>query len=111
MHPFVIEVFVMQVGEPVKVIGGVQNGDIGKIVSMQDNVVMVKFDDFETPQAYFKWELSQNGAFPPRREQRSWVEFRWNRNGSPRFYLRVWRRALMYWPKEPWWNRFEYVTR
>ena len=101
----------MQVGEPVKVICGLQSGDIGEIVSMEHDSVMVKFTDFETPQAYFKWELSQNGVFPPRRENRKWIEFRWNRNGSPRFYLRVWRRAFMYWPNERLWNRFECVSR
>jgi hypothetical protein len=56
----------MQVGEPVKVVCGIQKGDIGEIVSMENNAVMVKFADFQVPQAYFKWELSQNGVFPPR---------------------------------------------
>lgn len=27
---------------------------------------------------------------------------------APRVYLRVWRAAVMYWPREPWRRRFEF---
>jgi hypothetical protein len=57
----------MQVGEPVKVITGLTIGSTGTLVEIkQPGTYMVKFQDFEHPQAYFKWELSQNGVFPPR---------------------------------------------
>ena len=57
----------MQVGEPVKVITGLTKGDVGMLVEIQQSGShMVKFPDFEHSQAYFKWELSQNGVFPPR---------------------------------------------
>ena len=55
----------MQVGEPVKVICGLENGSIGTISEITENAVLVKFPDFEYAQPYYKWELSQNGVFPP----------------------------------------------
>jgi len=37
------------------------------------------------------------------------VEFR-ILNGAPRFYVRLWNRVLMYWPKEPWKRRIEFTS-
>lgn len=57
----------MQVGDPVKVIAGLEKGSIGTLIEIhQSGTHLVKFTDFEHPQAYFKWELSHSGVFPPR---------------------------------------------
>lgn len=58
----------MQIGDDVKVISGTDKGDVGTIINISEDTVWVDFDGICHPQPYFKWQLSQNGVFPPREE-------------------------------------------